>query len=240
MAQVITKRKKKIQEIIGNKKTYTPLEAIEKLKEVSEKVKTKFDQTVEMAVRLGIDPKQSDQQVRSSVPLPGGTGKEIKIAVITRGEKEKEAKAAGAHFVGSEELIPKIESGWMEFDKLVVTPDMMPQLAKLGRILGPKGLMPNPKDGTVTNDLTKTIKELKAGKVSFRAEKDSGIVHVPIGKISFDSSKLSQNFSSVIEGIRKAKPSGAKGTYIKTVYLSTTMGPGLKIDIGSLDEHEES
>lgn len=239
MAQVLTKRKKQVKEILGDKKSYLPSEAIAKLKEISEKVKTKFDQTVDVAIRLGVDPKQSDQQVRSSVSLPGGTGKSIKIAVITRGEKEKEAKAAGADTVGSEELIGKIEGGWMDFDKLVATPDVMPQLAKLGKLLGPKGLMPNPKDGTVTTNLTKTINELKAGKVSFRAEKDSGIVHAAIGKISFDTNKLLQNFTAVIEGIRKVKPSGAKGQYIKSVYLSTTMGPGLKIDLRSLDEHEE-
>lgn len=236
MAQTLTKRKKQIKEILGDKKVFTPQEAISTLKELSEKVKTKFNQTVELSVRLGIDPKQSDQQVRSSVSLPGGTGKKVKIAVITRGEKEKEAQAAGADTVGSEEMIEKIEKGWMDFDKLVVTPDIMPQVAKLGRILGPKGLMPNPKDGTVTTDLAKTIKELQAGKASFRAEKESGIVHVPIGKISFDEKGLLQNFNAVIEGIRKAKPPGAKGTYIKSVYVCTTMGPGLKIDLGALDE----
>ena len=237
--ETLTKRKKQIKEILGDKKLYLPSEAITKLKEISDKVKTKFDQTVDLAVRLGVDPKQSDQQVRSSVPLPGGTGKSIKIAVVTRGEKEKEAKTAGADTVGAEELIAKIEGGWLDFDKLVVTPDIMPQLAKLGKTLGPKGLMPNPKDGTVTTNLTKTINELKAGKVSFRAEKDSGIVHAPIGKISFDANKLLQNFTAVIEGIRKAKPPSSKGTYIRSVYLSTTMGPGLKIDLGSLNEHEE-
>lgn len=239
MAQVLTKRKKQIKEIIGDKKLFTPQEAVKTLKELSEKIKTKFDQAVELSVRLGIDPKQSDQQVRSAVALPGGTGKSLKIAVITRGEKEKEAKVAGAEHVGSEEMIEKIEKGWMDFDKLVVTPDIMAQIAKLGKLLGPKGLMPNPKDGTVTTDLTKAIKELKAGKASFRAEKDSGIVHVAMGKISFDEKALLQNFNVLIEAIRKAKPTGAKGTYMKSVYLSTTMGPGLKIDLSALDEHEE-
>ncbi len=237
--QTLTKKKKQINELLGEKKLYTPKEAISKIKEVSGKVKRKFDETVELAVRLGIDPKQSDQQVRSSVTLPGGTGKKIKIAVIAKGEKVKEAEAAGADVVGSEDLIAKIEGGFLDFEKLVATPDMMGQMAKLGKILGPKGLMPNPKDGTVSADLTKAIRELKAGKVSFRAEKDSGIVHAPIGKLSFDENKLLQNFSAVIEGVNKVRPARAKGVYIRSVYISTTMGPGLKIDLGSLDELHE-
>ena len=237
--QTLTKRKKKIKELLGDKKPYTPKDAIAKIKEVNEKVKTKFGQTIELSIKLGVDPKQSDQQVRGSVALPGGTGKEIKIVVVTRGEKEKEAKAAGADVVGSEEIISKIEQGWLDFDKLVTTPDMMPQLAKLGRTLGPKGLMPNPKDGTVATDLTKAVKELKAGKASFRAEKDSGLVQVPIGKSSFSEDKLLANFSAVVEAINKARPSSAKGIYIRSVYLSSTMGPGLKIDLGSLNKLRE-
>ena len=234
--QTLTKKQKQIKELVGEKKSYTPKEAITKLKEVIEKSKTKFDQTVELAVRLGVDPKQSDQQVRGSVSLPGGTGKKIKIAVITKGERVKDAEKAGADIVGEAELISKIEGGWLDFDKLVTTPDMMAQLAKLGKTLGPKGLMPNPKDGTVSNDLPKAIKELKAGKVSFRAEKDSGIVHVPIGKVSFSEDKLLKNFASVMDGVQKARPSSAKGIYIRSVFVSSTMGPGLKIDLGSLDE----
>ena len=238
--QILTKKKKQINELLGDKKPYPPKEAIVKIKEVSSKVKRKFDETVELAVRLGIDAKQSDQQVRSSVSLPGGTGKKIKIAVIAKGEKVKEAEAAGADVVGSEDLIAKIESGFLDFEKLVATPDMMGQMAKLGKILGPKGLMPNPKDGTVSADLTKAIRELKAGKVSFRAEKDSGIVHAPIGKLSFDENKLLANFSAVMDSINKVRPASAKGIYIRSVYVSTTMGPGLKIDLGSLDElHEQ-
>lgn len=237
--QTLTKRKKQIKELLGEKKIYTPKEAITKIKEVTDKVKTKFDQTIELAVRLSIDSKQSDQQVRASVALPGGTGKKVKIAVITKGERVKEAEAAGADIVSSEELIRKIEHGFLDFDKLVATPDMMPNIAKLGKILGPKGLMPNPKDGTVSNDLTKTIKEIKAGKVSFRAEKDSGIVHVPIGKASFDQDRLLKNFSSVMDAINKSRPSSAKGIYLRSIYLSSTMGPGLKIDTGSLDELHE-
>lgn len=237
--RTLTKRRKKIDEILGDKKLYTPKEALSKLKEVSEKVKTKFDQTVELAIRLGIDPKQSDQQVRNSVSLPGGTGKKVKIMVITRGERVKEAEKAGADIVGSEELIGKIEQGFLDFDKVIVTPDIMPQMAKLGKTLGPKGLMPNPKDGTVATDITKAVKEQKAGKVSFRAEKDSGIVHVPIGKVSFDEQKLLQNFSSVMDSINKSRPPGAKGIYIRSVYVSSTMGPGLKIDPATLDELHE-
>lgn len=237
----ITKKQKQITEILGDKvnKGLTPADAVKTLKEVSSKVKSKMDQTVELAVRLGIDAKQSDQQVRSSVSLPGGTGKKVKILVLAKGEKVKDAEAAGADFAGSEDLIAKIEGGWMDFDKLVATPDIMPQLGKLGKMLGPKGLMPNPKDGTVTADVAKAVKDLKAGKASFRAEKDSGIVHVPIGKISFDEIKILQNLSAVMEAINKAKPSGAKGIYIKSVYVSTTMGPGLKIDLGTLDQLHE-
>ena len=238
--QKLTKRRKQIAEILGDKKLFTPKEAVSKIKELSEKVKTKFDQTVEVAIRLGIDPKQSDQQVRSSVALPGGTGKTVKIAVIARGEKVKEAEAAGADIVGSEDLVAKIEKGFLDFEKVVATPDMMPLMAKLGRILGPKGMMPNPKDGTVTNDLSKAVKELQAGKVSFRAEKESGIVQVPIGKISFTEDKLVKNFSAVMDGINKVRPASAKGIYIRSVYVSSTMGPGLKIDTSSLDELHES
>ncbi len=235
------KKKKQIAEILGDKlnKEFTPKEAVSTLKEVSQKVKRKFDETVELAVKLGIDAKQSDQQVRSSVSLPGGTGKKVRIAVIAKGEKVKDAEAAGADFAGSEDLIAKIEGGWLEFDKLVATPDVMAQLGKLGKVLGPKGLMPNPKDGTVSADVTKAVRDLKAGKASFRAEKDSGIVHVPIGKISFDEIKILQNLSAVMEAIQKAKPSGAKGIYIKTVYLSTSMGPGLKIANSTLDQLSE-
>lgn len=239
MATKQTKRRKKIAEILGDKKSYKPKEAVLKLLEVSEKVKTKFDQTVDLAVRLGVDPKQSDQQVRSSVSLPGGTGKKVRIAVIARGEKVKEAEAAGADVVGSEDLIAKIEQGFLGFDKLVATPDMMPLMAKLGKILGPKGLMPNPKDGTVSADPTKAVKDLKAGKASFRAEKDSGIVHVPIGKISFGEGKILQNFSAVMDSINKVRPAGAKGIYIRTVYISSSMGPGIKVDVSSLDELHE-
>ena len=237
--QVLTKKKKQITEFLGDKKIYTPKEAITKIKEISNKVKRKFDETVELAIRLGVDPKQSDQQVRASVSLPGGTGKKVKIAVVTKGERVKDAEAAGADIVGSEELIGKIEQGFLDFDKLVASPDMMGQLGKLGKILGPKGLMPNPKDGTVSNDLTKAVKELKAGKASFRAEKESGIVHIPIGKISFDEQKLLANFAVVMDSVNKAKPPSSKGIYLRSVYVSSTMGPGLKIDLSSLDELHE-
>ncbi len=237
----ITKKQKQLKEILGDKidKDFTPQEAVKALKDLSTKVKRKFDETVELAVRLGIDAKQSDQQVRSSVSLPGGTGKKVRIAVVTKGERVKDAETAGADIAGSEDLVAKIEGGWLEFDKLVATPDVMPLLGKLGKVLGPKGLMPNPKDGTVANDVTKAIKELKAGKASFRAEKDSGIVHLPIGKISFDEVKILQNLSAAIDAILKAKPSGAKGQYIKSVYVSTSMGPGLKINNSTLDQLQE-
>ena len=237
--QTLTKRKKQINEILGEKKVYTPKEAVSKIKEVTNKVKTKFDQTIDLAVRLGVDPKRSDQQVRSSVALPGGTGKKVKIAVIARGEKVKEAEAAGADVVGSEDLVGKIEQGFMSFDKLVATPDMMPAMAKLGKLLGPKGLMPNPKDGTVTTDLAKAVRELKAGKVSFRAEKDSGVVHVPIGKASFSEENLLKNFGAVMDVIQKVKPASAKGIYLRSVYVSSTMGPALRVDVNSLDELHE-
>lgn len=237
--QTLTKRKKQVNEILGEKKSYTPKEAVSKIKEVTTRVKTKFDETVEVSIRLGVDPKQSNEQVRGAVVLPGGTGKKTKIVVIARGEKVTDAEEAGADIVGGEELISKISGGWLDFDKLVTIPEMMPLLAKLGKILGPKGLMPNPKDGTVTTDLQKAIKELKKGKVSFRAEKDSGIVHVPIGKASFTEDDLLKNFQAVLEGINKSRPSGAKGTYIRSIFVTSTMGPSLKVDPNSLDELHE-
>jgi large subunit ribosomal protein L1 len=176
----------------------------------------------------------NDQQIRSTVNLPGGTGKEVRVAVVAKGEKVKEAEDAGADIAGSEELVAKIGDGFFEFDKLVATPDAMLMLSKMGKVLGPKGLMPNPKDGTVTFDIAKTVKELKAGKVSFRAEKDGGLVQMAVGKLSFDDSRLLQNIHAVVEQINKVKPATVKGTYIKAVYLSSTMGPGLKLDINRL------
>jgi large subunit ribosomal protein L1 len=184
--------------------------------------------------RLGVNPKLNDQQIRSTVQLPGGTGKEVRVAVVAKGEKLLEAKEAGADVSGSEDLVAKIGEGFLEFDKLVATPDAMAMLSKMGKILGPKGLMPNPKDGTVTFDIAKTVKDLKAGKVSFRAEKDGGVVQMLLGKLSFDDTRLLQNLAAVVDQIQKIKPASVKGTYIKSVYLSTTMGPGVKLDTSTL------
>ncbi|MEA3470310.1 MAG: 50S ribosomal protein L1 [Thermodesulfobacteriota bacterium] len=191
--------------------------------------RTKFDETVDTAIRLGVNPKHADQMVRGSVVLPHGIGKKVKILVFAKGDKEKEAQDAGADFVGSDDLIEKIKGGWLEFDRVVATPDMMGNVGKLGKILGPRGLMPNPKVGTVTFNVKNAVEELKAGKVEFRVEK-AGIVHSPVGKVSFGVDKLAENIMSLIETIVKLKPASSKGTYLKTISLSTTMGPGVKVD----------
>ena len=189
----------------------------------------KFDETIDVAVRLGVDPRHADQMVRGTVVLPNGLGKEVKVLVFAKGEKETEARDAGAEFVGNEDLVEKIKEGWFGFDKAVATPDMMGTVGKIGRLLGPRGLMPNAKTGTVTFDVAKTVQELKAGKIEFRVEK-AGIVHAPMGKVSFGSQKLVENISAFIEKIMKLKPSSSKGTYLKGIVVSTTMGPGIKID----------
>ena len=189
----------------------------------------KFDETVDMAVRLGVDPRHADQMVRGAVVLPNGTGKTTRVLVFAKGEKEKEALDSGADVVGSEELIEKIKGGWLEFDKAVATPDLMGQVGKIGKILGPRGLMPNAKTGTVTFDVAKAIREIKAGKIEFRVEKN-GIVHAPIGRVSFGLDKLIPNILSFFETILRLKPSSAKGTYLKSITISTTMGPGIKVD----------
>ncbi len=189
----------------------------------------KFDETVDVAVRLGVDPRHADQMVRGTVVLPNGLGKEVKVLVFAKGEKETEAKEAGAEFVGNEELVEKIKEGWYGFDKAIATPDMMGTVGKIGRLLGPRGLMPNAKTGTVTFDIAKTVQELKAGKIEFRVEK-AGIVHAPMGKVSFGSQKIVENITAFIETILKLKPSSSKGTYLKAIAVSTTMGPGIKID----------
>ncbi|MBO4555347.1 MAG: 50S ribosomal protein L1 [Elusimicrobiales bacterium] len=208
-------------------KKYTVEEAVAELKK---NANTKFDETVELHMRLGIDVKQSDQQVRNTVSLPHGTGKTKRVAVIAKGEKEKEAQASGADIFGNTDLIEKIAGGFMDFDVLVVTPDMMRDAARLGKILGPKGLMPNPKSGTVTFDIERTVKELKAGRIEFKAD-PQGIVHAVAGKISFPENKIAENLRAVIGAVLKAKPSAAKGAYVLSAYVSTTMGAGLQIII---------
>ncbi len=229
---VLTKRQKELKKLRSETTSlYTAEEAVATLKKFK---KSKFDETVEIHFKLGINPKMNDQQVRSTVSLPGGTGKEVRVAVVAKGEKLEEARQAGADEVGAEELIQKISEGFMDFDKLVATPDAMAGLSKLGKLLGPRGLMPNPKDGTVTFDIAKAVQDLKAGKVSFRAEKDGGVVQMGIGKMSFDDSRILKNVAAVVEQINKVKPATVKGTYIKAVYLSSTMGPGLRLDPNSL------
>lgn len=189
----------------------------------------KFDETIDIAVRLGVDPRHADQMVRGTVVLPNGLGKEVRVLVFAKGEKEKEAQDAGADHVGNDDLIDKIKEGWLDFDKAVATPDMMGSVGKIGKILGPRGLMPNAKTGTVTFDLAKAISELKAGKIDFRVEK-AGIVHVPMGKVSFGVEKIAQNIAAFMETIIRLKPSSSKGTYLKSIAISTTMGPGIKVD----------
>jgi large subunit ribosomal protein L1 len=205
---------------------YDPLNALELAVSSSY---VKFDETVDVAVRLGVDPRHADQMVRGTVVLPNGLGKDVKVLVFAKGEKEKEALDAGADFIADEETIKKIQEGWFGFDKAIATPDMMGAVGKLGRVLGPRGLMPNAKTGTVTFELTKAINELKAGKIDFRVEK-AGIVHVPVGKISFGAQKLSENVKAFLDRLVALKPAGSKGTYLKTISVSSTMGPGIKID----------
>lgn len=189
----------------------------------------KFDESVDLAVRLGVDPRHADQMVRSTVVLPHGIGKEVRVAVFAKGEKEKEALEAGADYAGSEDLVGKIQEGWIEFDKAIATPDMMSSVGKLGRILGPRGMMPNAKLGTVTFDIARAVREIKAGKIDFKVEK-AGIVHVPVGKVSFGLEKLLENIAAFMDTILRLKPPASKGTYLRGVAISTTMGPGIKID----------
>lgn len=195
----------------------------------------KFDETFDIAVRLGVDPRHADQMVRGTVVLPNGLGKDVRVLVFAKGEKEKEARDAGADFVGGDDLIEKIKEGWFEFDKAVATPDMMGTVGKIGRLLGPRGLMPNAKTGTVTFDLAKAVNELKAGKIDFRVEK-TGIVHAPMGKVSFGAEKIIQNAAAFLERVVKLKPSSSKGTYLKTIAVSTTMGPGVRVDTGNIKD----
>ena len=213
--------------LVDKNALYTPLEAMELAVKTS---KAKFDETIELAVRLGVDPRHADQQVRGAVVLPHGTGKTVRVLVFAKGDKAKEAELAGADFVGADELVDKIQKeNWFAFDVVVATPDMMGVVGKLGRVLGPKGLMPNPKSGTVTFDVSRAIAEIKAGKVEYRVDKTS-IVHVPLGKKSFGAEKLVENFHALMEAVVKAKPAAAKGQYLKSVSVSSTMGPGVKVN----------
>ena len=223
------KQGKKYQEVaklVEKDKLYDPEEAIALIKTMST---AKFDETVEVAVRLGVDPKHADQQVRGAVVLPFGTGKSKSVLVFAKGEKAKEAETAGADFVGAEDLVAKIQGGWAGFDVAVATPDMMGTVGRLGKILGPKGLMPNPKVGTVTMDVTRAINEIKAGKIEYRTDK-AGNIHVPIGKVSFELEKLLKNFQTIIDTLIKVKPSAAKGQYMRNITISTTMSPGVRVN----------
>ncbi len=208
---------------------YEPLEAIELVKKTAV---AKFDETVEVAVRLGVDPRKQDQAVRGVVVLPHGTGKTKRVLVFAKGEKAKEAEAAGADFVGDQDMINKIQQGWFDFDVCVATPDMMSEVGKLGRILGGKGLMPNPKAGTVTFDVAKAVQEIKAGKIEYRLDK-AGQIHAPIGKVSFDAEKLAENFKALIDALNRAKPAAAKGVYLKNIAVSSTMGPSARINVAN-------
>ncbi|HHW75124.1 MAG TPA: 50S ribosomal protein L1 [Firmicutes bacterium] len=219
------KKYREARQQINREEYYSPEEALDLVKKVS---KAAFDETVELAVRLGVNPKHADQQVRGAVVLPHGTGRTVRVLVFAKGEKAAEAESAGADIVGGEELAEKIQGGWLDFDIAVATPDMMGVVGKLGRILGPRGLMPNPKSGTITFDLQRTIEEIKAGKVEYRTEK-AGNIHLPIGKISFTPEKLQQNFYTVLEALIRARPPAAKGQYIRSITVSSTMGPGIKI-----------
>jgi large subunit ribosomal protein L1 len=205
----------------------------EGLRLVKETRRAKFDETVEMAVRLGVDPRQADQNVRGTVSLPHGIGKTVRVLAFAKGEKEKEAQEAGADYVGAEDLIKKISDGWFDFDKTVATPDMMAAVGRIGKVLGPRGLMPNPKTGTVTMEIAKAVKEIKAGKLEFRVDK-AGIVHVPVGRASFSQEQLIDNAMAVLTSILRAKPPSAKGNYVRGVTISATMGPGIKIDLSQV------
>ncbi|GGC75981.1 50S ribosomal protein L1 [Enterococcus wangshanyuanii] len=228
----MAKKSKKMQDALKKveaTKVYPVAEAIALAKETNI---AKFDATVEVAYRLNVDPKKADQQIRGAVVLPNGTGKTQSVLVFAKGEKAKEAEAAGADFVGDADMVNKIQQGWFGFDVVVATPDMMAEVGKLGRVLGPKGLMPNPKTGTVTMDVTKAVNEVKAGKVTYRVDK-AGNIHVPIGKVSFDDAKLLENFNTINDVLLKAKPSAAKGQYIKNISVTTTFGPGIHVDQAS-------
>ncbi len=210
---------------------YSPADAIRLLKQMP---KAKFDENVDVAIRLGIDPKQADQQVRGTVALPAGTGKSVRVLVFAKGEKAKEAEAAGADYVGAEEFVEKIQGGWTDFDVAIATPDLMSLVGRLGRVLGPRGLMPNPKAGTVTFDIARAVKEIKAGKIEYRVEK-AGILHTGIGKASFTEEQLLANLTALVEAVVRAKPASAKGQYLRSITLSTTMGPAARVDPATVE-----
>jgi large subunit ribosomal protein L1 len=220
------KKYKKASEGIDRQKYYSLEEAVQM---VIDRSYAKFDESVDIAIRLGVDPRHADQMVRGSVVLPNGTGKEVKVLVFAKGEKEKEAREAGADYVGGEEYAEKIQKGWLDFDRVIATPDMMSLVGKLGKILGPRGLMPNPKVGTVTFDVARVVRESKAGKVDFKVDK-TGIIHVAVGKVSFGVSKLVENIKTLLDMVIRLKPPSSKGVYLKAIALSSTMGPGIKVD----------
>ncbi len=223
----MSKRLAELNKLVDKTKYYHLVEAVQLLKQTA---KAKFDETVEIAIRLGIDPKQSDQNVRGTIVLPSGLGKSKKVLVIAKGEKLKEAETSGAEYFGGDELIEKISKGWMDFDVIVATPDIMRDLSKLGKILGPRGLMPNPKTGTVTFEIAKAVKEIKTGKIEFKVD-STGIIHCGIGKASFPAEKIAENAQALIEAVLKSKAPTVKGQYLKSITISTTMGPGIKLDI---------
>ncbi|HHH27460.1 MAG TPA: 50S ribosomal protein L1 [Polyangiaceae bacterium] len=226
-----TGRKRKSVDKVDRARFYALGEACELVKAASF---AKFDESVDLAVRLGVNPKHADQMVRGATVLPHGIGKAVRVLVFAKGEKATEAEAAGADFVGADDMVKKVQEGWLDFDTVVATPDMMGQVGRLGRILGPRGLMPNPKVGTVTFDVTRAVSEVKAGKIEFRVEK-AGIVHAPVGKRSFEAQKLAENAQSLLDALLRAKPASAKGTYLRSITLSSTMGPGIRIDPSSIE-----
>src|SRR3954469_21782208 len=219
--------------LIDVNKRYSVDEAVSLVQKTAQVNKKKFDETVDIAIRLGVDPKHADQMVRGAVVLPHGIGKTVRIAVFAKGDKAREAQEAGADTVGAEDLAAKVQEGWLDFDVAIATPDMMGVVGRLGKVLGPRGLMPNPKVGTVTADVTRAVREAKAGKVEFRVEK-AGIVHVPVGKASFDVKRLTDNVNAIVDTVMRAKPATAKGTYLKGISLSTTMGPGIRLDTAAI------
>jgi len=227
-----TKKLKEASAKIDRSKSYPLTDGIELVKGAAF---AKFDETVDVAVKLGVDPRHADQMVRGAVVLPNGLGKDVRVLVFAKGEKEREAREAGADHVGADDLVAKIQGGWFDFDTAIATPDMMGVVGKIGKLLGPRGLMPNPKVGTVTFDLARAIKESKSGKVEFRVEK-AGIVHAPVGKVSFAAETLRQNVVALVEALQKAKPAAAKGTYMKKVSISSTMGPGVNIDLADIGQ----